>query len=157
MSYCRFSSDGFQCDLYCYEGADGYYTHVASKRAKEKGPALSDYVRFLPPTKKDKQDPGSAAPLWDEKTIKDYSEAVTVWQTRQEELTEDERYLYLDFEGAGETFVTSTLEEFKEVVVEMITRGASVPEGVVEMIQGEIELLGKDHSPVKDTDEPDED
>lgn len=28
MSYCRWSSDGGLCDLYCYEGAEGYVTHV---------------------------------------------------------------------------------------------------------------------------------
>lgn len=32
MSYCRWSSDDFQCDLYVYESADGYTTHVASHR-----------------------------------------------------------------------------------------------------------------------------
>lgn len=32
MSYCRFSSDGFQCDLYCYESDEGYCTHIASQR-----------------------------------------------------------------------------------------------------------------------------
>lgn len=33
MSYCRWSSDDFQCDLYCYEHCDGgYMTHVAGNR-----------------------------------------------------------------------------------------------------------------------------
>jgi hypothetical protein len=32
MAYCRFSSDNFGCDLYCYESAEGYVTHVASNR-----------------------------------------------------------------------------------------------------------------------------
>ncbi|EMY3672616.1 TPA: hypothetical protein SL368_005881 [Pseudomonas aeruginosa] len=33
MSYCRWSSDDFQCDLYVYEGVDGvFYTHVATNR-----------------------------------------------------------------------------------------------------------------------------
>ena len=33
MSYCRWSSDDFQCDVYVYESADGWVTHVASNRA----------------------------------------------------------------------------------------------------------------------------
>lgn len=33
MSYCRFSSDDFQCDVYVYEDcAGGWTTHVASSR-----------------------------------------------------------------------------------------------------------------------------
>jgi len=33
MSYCRFSSDDFQCDVYCYEAVyGGFTTHVASNR-----------------------------------------------------------------------------------------------------------------------------
>lgn len=33
MSYCRFSSDDFQCDVYCYEDrAGGFTTHVAGSR-----------------------------------------------------------------------------------------------------------------------------
>jgi len=33
MSYCRWSSDGFQSDLYCYEDmAGGWTTHVAGGR-----------------------------------------------------------------------------------------------------------------------------
>lgn len=32
MSYCRWSSDDFQCDIYCYEGHGGYVIHVATHR-----------------------------------------------------------------------------------------------------------------------------
>lgn len=33
MSYCRFSSLDYGCDLYCYESADGgFITHVARNR-----------------------------------------------------------------------------------------------------------------------------
>lgn len=33
MSYCRWSSDGGQCDLYCYEDVNGgFTTHVAGRR-----------------------------------------------------------------------------------------------------------------------------
>lgn len=37
MSYCRWSTDDFTCDLYCYESSEGYVTHVASyKDSREK-------------------------------------------------------------------------------------------------------------------------
>ena len=33
MSYCRWSSDDFQCDVYVYESvAGGFVTHVAANR-----------------------------------------------------------------------------------------------------------------------------
>lgn len=33
MSYCRFSSDDYQCEVYCYEQVGGgFVTHVASNR-----------------------------------------------------------------------------------------------------------------------------
>lgn len=33
MSYCRWSSDAFKCDVYCYEHFDGgFQIHVAGKR-----------------------------------------------------------------------------------------------------------------------------
>ena len=32
MSYCRWSTDDHQCDLYCYGDGDGYVTHVADNR-----------------------------------------------------------------------------------------------------------------------------
>ena len=33
MSYCRWSSDDFQCDIYCYESVHGgYVTDIASNR-----------------------------------------------------------------------------------------------------------------------------
>jgi hypothetical protein len=39
MSYCRWSSDDFQCDLYVYEHVDGYYvTWVAPSRYAFKEP-----------------------------------------------------------------------------------------------------------------------
>ena len=32
MSYCRWSSDDYQCDIYAYEGHEGFVVHVASNR-----------------------------------------------------------------------------------------------------------------------------
>jgi hypothetical protein len=46
MSYCRFSSNDFQCDVYCYASTyGGYITHVAAARhvfKQELPPALSE-------------------------------------------------------------------------------------------------------------------
>lgn len=32
MSYCRWSSDNFNCDLYCYETENGFETNIAACR-----------------------------------------------------------------------------------------------------------------------------
>ena len=40
MSYCRFSSEGFQCDVYVYESNDGWITHVAARRRATRAPEL---------------------------------------------------------------------------------------------------------------------
>lgn len=41
MSYCRFSSDDFRCDLYIYESAGGgFVTHVAGSKARGYIPRL---------------------------------------------------------------------------------------------------------------------
>jgi len=41
MSYCRWSSDQFQCDVYVYKDVSGgWTTHVASRRDKWKAPNM---------------------------------------------------------------------------------------------------------------------
>lgn len=42
MSYCRWSSDDFGCDLYCYESGSGYTTHVAASRVVGDVPKVPD-------------------------------------------------------------------------------------------------------------------
>jgi hypothetical protein len=41
MSYCRFSSNDYQCDVYVFASANGYTTHVAASRVV--------FARPLPP------------------------------------------------------------------------------------------------------------
>lgn len=40
MSYCRFSSDNWQCDVYAYESRDGFEVHVAAHRYTDDIPKL---------------------------------------------------------------------------------------------------------------------
>ena len=43
MSYCRWSSNNWDCDLYCYaDVSGGYTTHVASRRHKGPIPGMPD-------------------------------------------------------------------------------------------------------------------
>lgn len=46
MSYCRFSNDDYQCEVYCYEHVGGYFAvHVASNKPVFKDP-LPEAVPF---------------------------------------------------------------------------------------------------------------
>jgi hypothetical protein len=42
MSYCRWSSDDFQCDVYVYDGGGGWTTHVAGNRPVGAVPATPE-------------------------------------------------------------------------------------------------------------------
>lgn len=42
MSWCRWSSDNFACDLYVYDGYDGTVVHVASQRYEFDRTGLSE-------------------------------------------------------------------------------------------------------------------
>ena len=49
MSYCRWSSDNWRCDLYCYEDVSGgFTTHVAGNRVVGEIPAEPPLVLPLP-------------------------------------------------------------------------------------------------------------
>lgn len=49
MSYCRFSSDDFRCDVYVYEDAyGGWVTHVAGRRHVIDEDALPPPVEWIP-------------------------------------------------------------------------------------------------------------
>lgn len=47
MSYCRFSDDDYRSDVYCYQGANGYVTHVASMRVLGDIPHLPTFPANL--------------------------------------------------------------------------------------------------------------
>ena len=43
MSYCRFSSDNWASDIYCYESDAGFVIHVAGNRVKGDVPVLPEF------------------------------------------------------------------------------------------------------------------
>ena len=53
MSYCRWSSDHFECDVYVYEDCSGgWTTHVAGRRRKNK---LPDEIKAMYPSRDDEE------------------------------------------------------------------------------------------------------
>jgi hypothetical protein len=45
MSLCRWSSNNFMCDIYCYESESGYVIHVATNRHVKPSPKMPDYTK----------------------------------------------------------------------------------------------------------------
>ena len=48
MSYCRWSSDDFSCDVYCYESSGGFETHVAGNRVIGDIPKIPSFISSHP-------------------------------------------------------------------------------------------------------------
>lgn len=117
MSYCRWSSDSFRCDLYCYEDASGgWTTHVAGRK------------RVLPDDVRDA----------DAGLLKIDS---TEWVRRHNAfMAALDQYPLVDIDlpHAGETFNDATLEEFRERIVWLKGLGYRVPDCVLEAIDQEI-------------------
>ena len=117
MSYCRWSSDNFKCDIYAYEHCDGYYAvHVASNKPVGDIPELLE---------------------WD-------SENSEAWFKRHKEqmdfLDDAEREpIGLPFDG--ETYELWTLQKFLDKMLELKEAGYNVPAYVINEIRTEIEAV----------------
>jgi len=115
MSYCRWSTDDFQCDLYCYEDCAGGFTiHVAMIRYGYKEP--------LPP----------AIALTDDN--------IEEWFIRHkvvQGMIEKADHIPIDLPHDGESFSDPDLQSFLERIVYLKSLGYRVPERVIEMIKEE--------------------
>lgn len=123
MSYCRWSSDDFGCDLYCYESAEGYVTHVAGSRPVGDVPKVTAW----PPPGGD--DPAAVA-NWSQLIVDEM-------QTQHAFLMKCERApIGLAFDG--ETFTDRTLQDFHSRLVMLRANGYRFPDGVLQTILDEI-------------------
>jgi len=137
MSYCRFSSDGYQCDLYAYEDVAGRYTiHVAKRRHREPGPILGDFMRL-----------NKAGDNWEKGVMESYWAAFRKWSKRQSKKSAKKRFIDITIPGAGETFSLDTLGAFRDKIVELRALGFKCDSLVVALINDEIKKRGEDYSP----------
>ena len=121
MSYCRFSSDGFRSDVYCYESVEGgYMVHVAGNRMTNERP--------LPPHFK-----------------KEVSEVTTQdWLDFHNELMEKTKDIETESINGpfdGETFVLDSLEEVLSTLEMLKLNGYVVPSDVFESIIEDLEEM----------------
>jgi len=120
MSYCRWSSDDFQCDLYCYEDCTGgWTTHVARNKLVPKEP--------LPPKIAWKKGAGKKA-----------ADAWVARHNRVNEILKKARRVNLKLPLAGESFNDPTLEKFLERVISLRAIGYRCPDSLIEIIFEEI-------------------
>lgn len=117
MSYCRWSSDNFQSDLYVYEDVYGGWTiHVAGNRI----------VGDVPPI------------VWplDPKNGAQFGEYVAS-RSAQSAFLETANRETIKLPGAGETFVTDSPGACADKIEELASIGFIVPAGVVEELRAE--------------------
>lgn len=116
MSYCRWSSDNWRCDLYCYEHVDGgWTTHVAARKR-----VGLDALPNVP-------DVGTVDPqTW-----------IAAYQAQMAALEKLE-FADITLPHAGETFSDPTLEDFKARLLMLKELGYSFPDYVLEAVDGEI-------------------
>ena len=126
MSYCRFSTNDFSCDLYIYESAEGYVTHVALNR-----------IVFERPLPAPVPHPPKDAP-------------VTAWTAhlQRHTLIHDivRASLKLPIGGPcdGQTFTDATLDDLLARVRGLIADGYVCPDAVVTAIAlGALEEIGR--------------
>ena len=118
MSYCCWSSDNYKCDVYCYESADGYVTHVASGR----------YIGIddIPP----------------EPRIEDFTEETQdEWQQQYKARRAEMEQLPIEkiaLPHAGESFIDSDATEMVNRLRWLAGLGYHVPEFVFDELNEEI-------------------
>ena len=111
MSYCRWSSDNFKCDLYIYEGEHGYVIHVAGNKIVGEVPPLADINDV-------------------DAFQKSYAEQSKWMDTAQR--------VPIGLPHDGETFEEEDLERVIVKVQELKTLGYRVPDYVLETLQEEL-------------------
>ena len=115
MSYCRWSSMNWMCDVYCYEDAGGgWTTHVAgSKRLREPMPGELDILTVSPEA-------------WFEAHTKTMDDLKTI------ELAP------IGLAYDGKTFNDPTLEEFRDRLLMLREAKYNIPDHVFGDIENEI-------------------
>lgn len=113
MSYCRWSSDDWMCDLYVYEAEDGFYIHVASNK----------YVTEIP-----------KVPGWNEVSSDEWFKAYQ----KQMSVVEVAESKPIGGIYDGQTFVCDTAQATLDKLKDIKEHGYNVPQFVFDSLQEEI-------------------
>lgn len=124
MSYCRWSSDNFKCDVYAYESDMGFMIHLASNKIVGEMPP-QDYDLLL---KKDKE---SIDLFVANEKIR------SAWMKTCERVAIGLRY-------DGQSFICGSLHEFYDRMINLREIGYRFPDYVLETILDEIDNPGNE-------------
>jgi hypothetical protein len=114
MAYCRWSTDDFKCDLYCYESVyGGIYTIIAGRRPIYKEP--------LP-----------------ESVSLDNTKAFFERHLKVVKIHKECDFEEINLPYVGETFIDETLEDFLRRLIHLKEVGYNFPDTLISDIQEEI-------------------
>lgn len=120
MSYCRFSSDAFRCDVYAYGDVSGGYTiHVAARKRlvpDDFPDPLATMVEMVD------ADPATAIARYN-----DLNAAMVAFP-----------FVDLTAPSAGQTFHCADLEDFKAKMLDLRAEGLRFPDDVLDEIDAEL-------------------
>jgi hypothetical protein len=119
MSYCRWSTDGSRCDVYTYEGTNGFEVHVAA------------YRRQVPDTL---VHPFEITGHWDHMSPEDLVKLHAEYHRTLELFP----LIKIESPSAGATFHEPDLHAFRERMLELQNEGIRFPDEVLLMIDEEI-------------------
>ena len=121
MSYCRWSSDDFRCDLYIYESAAGFVIHVAANR-----------VEWDPPT----------SPYKLEKLQLPHEKWRVIYDVYQKALEAAPRHpIGLPYDG--ESFSHLDLTDLRDWVKELLAVGYRAPDWLLSNIEENLAQQGQ--------------
>lgn len=113
MSYCRFSSDNWKCDLYCWEGG-GWHTHVAGNRIVGEVPGVPHFTADVD------------------------RDAWTIAHDVQMKFLNGCERTEIDLLHAGDTFLDETLEGFEKTLLMLRALGYRFPDRVLTEVHEEL-------------------
>lgn len=116
MSYCRWSSDDFGCDLYIYETAEGFTIHVAACRYV--------FAQLLPPPV-ELSDPPTVEEL--ERYLLRHCDVVG--------MLDADTMQPIGLSNDGASFYLATANECANLVDQLATEGYRVPDGTAQAIR----------------------
>lgn len=121
MSYCRFSSDNFTCDVYVYEHVGGYWViHVAGRRRLPEAP------------------PAPAARTENEDGILSQEES-REWLKLHEEWSD--KWIHdIDLPQAGELFELESPQTCADKLRELKSIGFNVPQYAIDELEDEVRI-----------------
>lgn len=120
MSYCRFSSDDFQSDIYCYASDNGFHILIAANRVVFTDP-LPSVIEFT------------------DENIEAYTERFNIVL----EMVRKSQHKPIDLKYAGDDLLEPTAAKAVERLEQLKTIGYYIPQRAIDRLKDEAVLESK--------------